>query len=110
VISEAYLQLHGLSWSMKIDALEHFSVIYRIAVYLNTVPNCLAWRIVKDTEGKTKKDKTLEWVPKLTDSEWDKIQRNMMDYIDRGNFSTKRRAKKIDWIRSLDLLREFERE
>lgn len=105
-MSEAYMQLHELSWSMKIDDFKY----NRVAIFLGAVPNRLAWRIVQEKDGKTKRDRALEWVPGLTDSEWDNIQKEMMDFANRGNFSTERRAKRIDWIRALDMLREFQRE
>jgi len=114
VSSEAYQKLRELCEVIKIDAA-WFSPrkwntyeYNHIAVYLTVARFSLAWTVVSISEN-TLKDRTLKLVPGLTDSEWEIIQNHMLRIaVDDSPASMK--AMRIDWIRTLDTLREFERE
>ena len=107
MINEAYLRLHLLSWTVYVDNSE-LSIVRRIAIFLSMVPFRLSWSIVRDDNGLTIKDKTLECVLGLENSDWDVLYENMIDHMPDGE-TTRRRTKRIEWIRALDTFREFER-
>jgi len=54
------------------------------------------------------KDKTLELVPGLMDSEWEVIQNHML-HIAVDDSPIGMTNVRIDWVRALDTFREFER-
>jgi hypothetical protein len=57
------------------------------------------------------KEQAVELVPGLEDSEWGLIQDYMRQHAhEKFGRPLSEMVKRIDWIRSLDMLREFERE
>jgi hypothetical protein len=99
VSSESYQKLHTLSHGVKTDSKGD----ERIAVYLLVIPARFKWDARNAQEMK---DRVLDLIPGLTDSEWKNIHEKMIDIV----ADSLLRAKRLDWIWALDTLREFERE
>ena len=107
--SEAYQKLRELSEVITIS-VTWFSPnkeYNQLAVYLSLARFSLAWTVV-GVDGNTLKDKTLELVPGLADSEWEVIQNHML-HIAVDDSPIGMTAMRIDWVRALDTFREFER-
>jgi len=79
----------------------------RVAVYLMLVQ--LVWDVFRKTKAtKATKEETLILLAGLTDSEWEGIQKEMVLFVDGGIAAM--RDSRMEWIRALDTLREFERD
>jgi hypothetical protein len=110
VNSKSYQKLRELSTTIHINTawFSPHKEYNQLAVYLSFARFSIAWTVV-DLDGNTLKDKTLELVPGLLDSEWMEIQEHML-YIAVNDSPIGMMALRRDWVRALDTLREFERE
>jgi len=108
VSSESYQKL--LMSSREVHSFVHDDIVTddeRIAIYLILIPARFKWNAISAQEIK---DRALELLPNLTDSEWKIIRENMVDIADDAVIiNIYILNKRIDWIRALDTLREFER-
>jgi len=120
--SDAFQRLYQMSLHIDLYTEVQYK---RVAIYIGRVmmaENGNARLVFRDKnepatdlfawakELKGLKEQILPHIIQLTDTEWEKICNCMMRYAEISAGTTEWKAKRIEWVHSLDTMREFERE
>jgi hypothetical protein len=118
--SDAFQRLYQMSLNIDLYTEVQYK---RVAIYIGRVMMAEnsngrlvsnGGRSVKDLHTWAKelrglKEQILPHIIRLTDAEWEKIHKCMMKYAEISAGTPAYRAKRIEWVHSLDTMREFER-